>query len=1004
MNFNDNPEKLKKEEQIVLDKLIQRMNKVIEQLDNEMKNYISEVNNADISINPDEYSSRVYAQNRIANTKKERKKLLQDRDELYDTRLLLQYENSQESGIEEIKIGLHGCGDLCEKFIISWTTPLGRHYTLDNASVDYKEEVTGKYGEKYYTNYKLLVKNKVEIRFNRVVKALNLFPGLFDTDMLQAIKGTGFVSDVYLEEMIKQFNPDAYNPEEAANIISDEFLQELLERRSTPEFKNIVFSIQKKQGEIIQAPYNRNIIVQGCAGSGKSMIMLHRLPILLYDNPNSLKRNGLYVITPSQQYVQLAENMRHQLEIFDINMGTIEQYYDYCITKYTGHKAGEYGKINYSYRISAEQEQYIYSQKCILDICKYFDSISEEGVSLEKAYSLLSVKNNDRRASYTYAQKISNRLLEIQNILNVNNEIVMKYFKGIRNVVDALRTLSTVLCYRKNAVIRKITKEISDTKENINKAEKELEKLNPEKNEDAIKNRKNKIESAQRKILNLQKEICSVEDNTEYFATLNEFNQKIELILEPFSVIKNEFSQNKIEDIYNAIDKTGQLIGGFFMISWEFSKIEDLYEAYLGTIKSDVDKAEKYVEILQKITDKYLKFDYYNCIIEEREILSNTNTNAIKKAYEIIMENIGIQRDKSGKMSAIKCSPYIYLQVLYCYQGTPAYREALLAIDEAQGIAPEEIRLLKNINGKNVIFNMFGDIYQHIEGTKGVDSWDEFSEIFDFDYYEMQENYRNASQVTEYCNHIFGMKMNPINTPGKGVHELKNNTEFESEMITQLLNTQRAGLAAILVSNEAEARYMLDKFSLYKHKFHNMTDEEFTIHRTKWNIMCVYDAKGLEFSSVIVLSGRMSRNEKYIAFTRALDDLYIYSEVIDITGYGKKTKKVNREEEQEEKIDEKTIDIGKSNSQKASDGTKLKYESNNIKNNYMDSEVRKFFESNGLEVVDNRMKGGRLWVIGDKIAIRNIVNTAIAKFRISGKYTSSKEIENLNGWCTKTDK
>ena len=50
------------------------------------------------------------------------------------------------------------------------------------------------------------------------------------------------------------------------------------------------------------------------------------------------------------------------------------------------------------------------------------------------------------------------------------------------------------------------------------------------------------------------------------------------------------------------------------------------------------------------------------------------------------------------------------------------------------------------------------------------------------------------------------------------------------------------------------------------------------------------------------------------------------------------------------------------------------------------------------------MKGGRLWVIGEKIAIRNIINTAIAKFRISGKYSSSKEIENLNGWCTKTDK
>lgn len=119
MNFNDNPEELKKEEQAVLDELIQRMNMVIEKLECKMKNYIYEAKNADISINPDEYLSRVEAQKGIADTKKDRKKLLQARDELYDTRLLLQYENSQESGVDELKIGLHECGCAGESFIIS---------------------------------------------------------------------------------------------------------------------------------------------------------------------------------------------------------------------------------------------------------------------------------------------------------------------------------------------------------------------------------------------------------------------------------------------------------------------------------------------------------------------------------------------------------------------------------------------------------------------------------------------------------------------------------------------------------------------------------------------------------------------------------------------------------------------------------------------------------------------------------------------------------------------
>jgi hypothetical protein len=317
-----------------------------------------------------------------------------------------------------------------------------------------------------------------------------------------------------------------------------------------------------------------------------------------------------------------------------------------------------------------------------------------------------------------------------------------------------------------------------------------------------------------------------------------------------------------------------------------------------------------------------------------------------------------------------------------------------LAIDEAQGISLEEIKLLRNVNSNKVIFNMYGDVYQHIEGTKGIDSWDEFKDIVDFDYYEMLENYRNASQITEYCNRVFGMNMNPINTPGKGVHELRTEDDFRSEMITQLMDTQRNGLAAILVSNAAEARSFMDKLPMYENKFHDMTDEDFDIHRTRWNIISIDDAKGLEFSSVIVLSGRMSRNERYIAFTRALDDLYVYPCLLDITGFEKKPRKKKNEDSESYVESETELDTK----------DKTKHAPKKVDKDYSNSEVRMFFEDNGLEVIDGRNQGGRLWVIGDKASIRTVVNSAIAKFGISGKYAAGKETNNKSGWCTKTDK
>ena len=48
------------------------------------------------------------------------------------------------------------------------------------------------------------------------------------------------------------------------------------------------------------------------------------------------------------------------------------------------------------------------------------------------------------------------------------------------------------------------------------------------------------------------------------------------------------------------------------------------------------------------------------------------------------------------------------------------------------------------------------------------------------------------------------------------------------------------------------------------------------LQRTKWNLMTVDQSKGLEFETVFAISGRMSENEKYITYTRALDELYVY--------------------------------------------------------------------------------------------------------------------------------
>ena len=120
MDVNEYPEVLEEEEQKVLNDLISKMDRVINSLDQQMRQYVREAHDADISLNPDMHLSHLLAQKGIKDTKENRKKFLQARDELYEHRLLLQYKDKAGKGFNEIKVGLHSCSHDAENFVISW--------------------------------------------------------------------------------------------------------------------------------------------------------------------------------------------------------------------------------------------------------------------------------------------------------------------------------------------------------------------------------------------------------------------------------------------------------------------------------------------------------------------------------------------------------------------------------------------------------------------------------------------------------------------------------------------------------------------------------------------------------------------------------------------------------------------------------------------------------------------------------------------------------------------
>lgn len=109
--------------------------------------------------------------------------------------------------------------------------------------------------------------------------------------------------------------------------VTDDFLMKVLnDKKNRNEFVDIIKTIQSNQNSIIRDELNTNSIVQGVAGSGKTVVLLHRLSYLLYNYPE-MDKNKLLFITPSTIFKSKLSNINRSLSLTTIKMITMEDYY-----------------------------------------------------------------------------------------------------------------------------------------------------------------------------------------------------------------------------------------------------------------------------------------------------------------------------------------------------------------------------------------------------------------------------------------------------------------------------------------------------------------------------------------------------------------------------------------------------------------------------------------------------------------------------------------------------
>ncbi len=161
--------------------------------------------------------------------------------------------------------------------------------------------------------------------------------------------------------------------------IDDEVLQQVLLEESNDKMKNIVNTIQQEQNHVIRNTEDKNLIVQGIAGSGKTSVALHRIAFLLYKIKN-LSSNNVLIFSPNKVFSEYISNVLPELGEDNTLQTTFDGFLESNIVEFR--KVEEFTKFIERYYKKENKNKkltaYKQSNQAILDMKNYIESWIKE--------------------------------------------------------------------------------------------------------------------------------------------------------------------------------------------------------------------------------------------------------------------------------------------------------------------------------------------------------------------------------------------------------------------------------------------------------------------------------------------------------------------------------------------------------------------------------------------------------------------------------------------------
>ena len=808
----------------------------------------------------------------------------------------------------------------------------------DTVIIDWRTEIGGLYYRR----------NETSFRIN-------------DIELFLALRRSFVVNNGHMDSCVTDYKAGDVKLE---GEIIDPFLQKVLQdKRRNHYLTNIIQTIQKNQNDIIRKPINENFVVQGCAGSGKTMILLHRLSYLLFQE-KKLPLERIKIITPSSYFKLFVNDLSEKLELSRIEQLTVDEFYRSLLGQYNRDYATPTGSKADSL-LSSDMIHEIYSlvfqDEITLKYHKYWDN------ALSQISELSSIipytKNNDKsdllnvsHTEYGFSSllalfgDIASKIKEIRNSEELQKQL-QSHRKNLNESQRKLTDYETLLEIHSSEldgtiafVTSDLEKQLTEIGNQLTEQHTDQSSLDPNQeliskinesfeswsyssiselmttdNEAIAALRPSFPESFMELMHNASECEAIIADKIDHSAAqrnyyrgeLRRIRQEIDkelsvLLKDHLKTIRQETPNSKaqfislktlkaikeqIESIQDKIRNLSNLRQEvteknyrdpvFYMESERISSISPeiaslcrkVYDTqnFCTSVREDVAKAKDGIEqVTAKISENTTEANITENDLNTARLIAEN----LKKAslhHNIIISSINELYLKHNISVATESYRHgLYLELLFdsLYHNRTIDTVSLLCIDEAQDLSLSEYRVLRKVLGKGCSINLYGDIQQSLDKDIGISNWSDLQPIIPLHEYSLNENYRNTVQITDYCNTVFGNSATPIGINGEEVLV----TDFKSaiyEIITFKKSNPSDRIAILYKNGAEEVRDELEK------TFPNSNISINSLIGSDISFVPVNAVKGLEFEAVCVIEWKMSNNERYVAYTRALDKLIV---------------------------------------------------------------------------------------------------------------------------------